>query len=132
MNILPIFLFERLSKVEDVHIEKEDCVYIPQDAAQVLNYGGYPQNEIAIINKLQNQQQVEQALTRIRTNMQKPSVSAEDATYEALSEVKSRYLQEPSEVQGYIMRQLDNIGAFVEKDPIIDKPIDNFDEPKSE
>lgn len=120
MNIIPKFLLERLSKVEDVHIDKEDCVFIPQDAAQVLNYGGYPQNEIAIINKLQNQQQVDQAMVRIKTNLQKPSVTAEAATFEALNEVKSRYLQEPSEVQDYIMRRLDEVGAFVpeEQPPI--------------
>lgn len=116
MNIIPERLKKFLLDIQDEKIKKEDCVSIPQDAAQVLNYGGYPQNEIALINKLQNQQQVEQAMARIKTNMLKPSVSAEDATFEALAEVKSRYLQEPSEVQDYIMRRLDEVGAFVPKE----------------
>lgn len=129
MNLLPKFLYERLSKVEDVPFSKEDCVVIPQDAAQVLNYGGYPQNEIAIINKLQNQQQVEQALSRIKTNISKPSVSAEDATFAALGEVKSRYLQEASEVQDFILQRLDEVGAFV---PAEQPLVENEDVPPVE
>ena len=39
MNIIPKFLIERLSKVEDVHLPKEDCVVIPR----MRSYGGYPE-----------------------------------------------------------------------------------------